>query len=617
MDRFQGRHRHIIAFFIMIGVVMLIKAAHIQLFDSYYKQKASNLTIEKKVIYPGRGLILDRNKKLLVFNEPIYEILMQYNLVNKKMDTSKFCKLLNITKDEFIQYSTKDWKDVRYSKFIPYVFLRKVSPAIYSRFQESIHEFPGFSIQAGITRGYESSIAANILGYIKEVDNNQLLSQANQYKVGDYIGAIGLEKQYETYLKGVNGTEFRLKDNLGRFVGPYKEGSVDSTAIAGKDLELSIDAELQQLGEELMANKIGSIVAIEPSSGEILAMVSAPSFDPNIMTIGKEDKQSIRALFTDPSKPLFNRAVSAKYPPGSIFKALVALIGLQEKIITPDRGYPCRGAYYIGGQARKCHRHPGIGDLPTAIAWSCNSYFFQTYREIIDHYGRPQLGLDVFNKYLHTLGLGVGLGVDLPTETRGFVPTSSYYNKKKGERWKSPWIMSNGIGQGELQLTTLQMANIGAMIANNGWFIRPHLVKGFANDPQLPLPFSTDKISMGIEPHHFLPIKEGMEQVVSRGTARSAFIADIAVCGKTGTAQNTHGKDHSVFLGFAPKNNPTIAVAVYVENAGWGADFAAPIASLIMEKWIRKSISPARQFWEKKMKEKRLINRVPASDSTR
>ncbi|MEL6864614.1 MAG: penicillin-binding transpeptidase domain-containing protein, partial [Bacteroidota bacterium] len=409
------------------------------------------------------------------------------------------------------------------------------------------------------------------------------------------------------------GTKLVLKDNLGREVGPYKGGRLDSVAISGADLISSLDIDLQSYGEELMRNKTGSIVAIEPASGEILAMISSPTYDPNLLTINRDRGAAFNALLQDSLKPFFDRSVMAKYPPGSIFKSVVALVAMQEGVLDPNRGITCNSGYYYNGTVRKCHAHPYPYNVEVAMQHSCNAYFFQVLRDLVDKNGfyNPHPGLDTFVNYLYDFGLGQPMGVDIPNEQAGNVPTSSYYDflypRNKGS-WYSPTIMSIGIGQGEIQMTTLQMANLAAIIANRGYFYVPHLLKGFKNgDFEIPEQFLERK-EVPIDKPYFDPVINGMEKVVLGGTGVVAQIPGISVCGKTGTSQNPHGKDHSVFFAFAPKENPKIAIAVYVEHGIWGATYGAPIASLMIEQYLRGEIDPSRKYLETRMLNADLVN---------
>jgi len=450
---------------------------------------------------------------------------------------------------------------------------------------------------------------------LNEVNKKQIEESEGSYEKFDYIGASGLELAYEAELRGAKGNSKVLKDNLGREVGPYQNGTQDKSAVSGADIRTTLDIELQRYGELLMQNKTGSIVAIEPSTGEVLAMVSTPSYDPNILTINRERGKAFNQLNQDSLKPFFDRSVMAQYPPGSIFKTVVGLVAMQEGLLSAKRGITCKAGYYYNGRRFGCHAHSYCYDVSKALEHSCNTYFFTVVRDIIDKDGfqNPHSGLDKFNKYLEAFGLGSPLGIDIPHEVKGNIPTSDYYDylypKNKGS-WKSPTVMSIGIGQGEIQMTTLQMANLAAIIANKGYFYKPHLIKEFlGSDIQIPEEYRTEN-RVPVDERHFYPIIDGMEQAVQKGTGRLAGIPDMAVCGKTGTSQNPHGEDHSVFFAFAPKDNPKIAIAVYVEKGGWGSNYGAPIAGLMIEQYLRDSIAPSKNWIQDRMMKANLIDKT-------
>ncbi len=601
--------------FALAALLLLGRAVQLQLVDSSYQDRAQATTIEKNLVYPSRGLVYDRNGKLMVNNRAMYDVMVTYRQLNPKMDTAKLCRLLGISDSTFHVNIEKDWRSGRFTKSIPYLFLPNISVETYGRFQESLHEFAGFNTQLRNARGYTYEAGAQMLGFIGEASEKQVEDSKGKYLKGDYIGFTGLERSYEEALKGAKGVEYILKDNVGRLVGSYKKGSLDSSAVAGKDLVSSIDIDLQKYGEELLANKSGGLVAIEPSTGEILAMISMPTFDPNTMNIDNPNRgEEYNQLLHDSHKPFFDRSVMAKYPPGSIFKTLVALIGMQEGVWEPSRYVQCNAGYYYNGKRYGCHHHPSCGSVQSAIQYSCNAYFFTAFRSIVDKFdfGRPQLGLNLFTQHLYDFGLGRTLGIDFPSESRGNVPTSEFYDriypKVKGG-WRSPTILSNGIGQGEIQLSTVQMANLAATIANRGYFYTPHLVKAYKDGAAIPDKYKTLHKTR-IDPQYYEYVIEGMYNVMTSGTGKGGNIPGIEVCGKTGTVQNTQNKnrDHSVFFGFAPKDNPKIAIAAYIELGGWGADHAVPIASLMIEKYLNGKISDARIRLEEKMKKSKLIS---------
>ncbi|MEM9991969.1 MAG: penicillin-binding transpeptidase domain-containing protein, partial [Bacteroidota bacterium] len=487
MSKFKNRALHVQVLFCAAALVLIGKAMQLQLLDDSYRAKADATAIDKLTQYPSRGSIFDRNGKLLVYNIPIYDLMVTYNRVDTNMDTLKLCRLIGISKDDFKRKLNKNWRDRRYSPSVPFIFQKQVSAETYAALQESMYQFPGFFVQLRNVRGYVYPHAAHALGYLQEVNPAQIEASNGVYGAGDYIGATGVELSYENRLRGQKGYRYVLKDNLGREVGSYQDGKLDeeNQAIAGQDLIASLDIELQRYCEQLMQNKRGAVVAIEPSSGEILSMLSSPSYNPNLLRMDQNRSKAYNALSLDKEKPFFNRATLAAYPPGSIFKTLVALIALQEKRTQPDRTIRCYNGYLYNGVVRPgCHPHATCRSVGDGIMHSCNAYFAELFRNIIDMQGfySPEPGMRVFSGYLHSFGLGRILGTDFPREGKGLVPTVEYYDniyKPKGERWVSPYIVSLGIGQGEIQMTTLQMANLACMIANRGHFYTPHLAKGF------------------------------------------------------------------------------------------------------------------------------------------
>ncbi len=600
-----------IQIFMVIGALVLVgKAFSLQLVNNAFRSRAQAIAIDKTTTYPSRGVLLDRNGKLMISNDPMYDLMVSYKLVDPNMDTTKFCDLLDIDRATFVKNLNKNWKDVRFAKSVPFVFLKKLSVPTFARLSEHLPEFPGFFPVLRNIRGYPVKAGAHLLGYISEVSPRDIERGKGVYTAGDYIGAIGLEKQYEKYLRGKKGYKYQLKDNLGRIVGSFKEGAQDVDPVSGSDLKTAIDIDLQAYAEWLMEGKVGSVVAIEPKTGEILTMVSTPTYDPNLLIITRERGKILANLLKDPQLPFFNRAIMAKYPPGSVFKTIVALIGLNEGAIHRHTSFSCHRGYVYAGHTYGCHAHSSpVSSVDRAVQISCNSYFFQTIRKIIDQYGfySPDKGLDRFVKDITKFGLGQKLGIDFPNENSGNIPTSAFYNKvypKKKGSWKSPTVMSIGIGQGEIQLTTMQIANLAAIIANRGYFYTPHLVTEISDGTPIDSLYRV-KHSVDIAPENFVPVIHGMQMAVESGTAPLARIPDMTVCGKTGTVQNTtkNGKDHSVFFAFVPKDDPKIAIAVYVENAGWGGSYAAPIASLVAEKYIRGEIIDSRKALETRMHE--------------
>ena len=620
-DMNQQRRFVVIGFFALAALVLLFRAAQLQLIDQTYQTKAAAITIDRDVIFPSRGVIYDRNQNLMVYNNAQYDLMVTYKLLDPKMDTLKFCRLLGIDTAIFRANIEKDFTSryAPFSKSVPFPFMTMITPEIYAKLQESLYEFSGFKVQLRNVRGYPQHNAGHVLGYLNEVNNKQIKDSLGIYESGDYLGITGLERYYESILRGKKGVRFILKDNLGRLVGPWKEGKLDTSAMQGKDLISSIDMKLQALGEYMMAGKSGAIIAIEPKTGEILAMVTSPTFDPQNLTVGKQRSAFMNALTTDSLRPLFNRAVSAKYPPGSTFKPMLAAIALQMGIWDRNNGVVCNGGYYYNGRRLLAcdpdHHHPYPGDLATAIQYSCNAYFATIYRNIVDQYGFKNAGqgLDSLNVYMDRFGMGRRLDIDYPSEKSGNIPTSKYYDKvyKRDGFWYSTAIISYGIGQGENQLTTIQMANLAAIISNRGWYIAPHLIKGYKDstnqaDYKVLDPKFTIKHSTGVDAKHFEYIITGMRRVIETGTGSNARVPGVDICGKTGTSQNPHGEDNSVFIGLAPAEDPKIAVAVYVENGKWGNDFAAPMTGLMIELFLKGEIPAGRKPIIEKMHKAKL-----------
>ncbi len=615
MNQFSNRFTVIYGFIILCALGLVLQAARIQVFGSKFKNSASKYAIDKQTQYPSRGLIYDRNGQLLVYNIPVYDLKVTYNKVPKEIDTTLFCKLLNIRKDSFSILITKDWRSAQFSKSVPFTFYSKISPERFAKFQEHLHLFPGFYPVLRYIRSYPHQNAAHALGYLGEV-NQKVIDNNTGYSSGDFMGVSGLEKTYENKLKGQKGYNYLLKDNLGREVGAYSEGGLDSVAQSGLDLITGLDLELQKYGESLMNGKRGSVVAIEPSSGEILSIISAPSYDPNLLALNQNRGSSFKRLFQDSiNRPFLDRSVMAKYPPGSIFKPIFSLIALQDEITYASRTIYCDGEYTVNkkrGFSQGCHGHPTPYNISIALEHSCNSYYYQLLREYVEQYGysQPGKGLDRLKSRLADFGLGIPLGIDSYLENKGNVPGSKYFdrlyaNVRSG--WRSTYILSLGIGQGELQLTTVQMANLAAIIANRGHYFIPHLVKSYsASDSLIAKKYNTPNY-VNVDSVHFKPVIKGMYDVIRSGTAQMAYVPGLDICGKTGTSQNPHGEDHSVFFAFAPKENPKIAIAVYVENAGFGGTIAAPIASLMIEKYLNREIGLSSKWKEDFIYSKNLI----------
>jgi penicillin-binding protein 2 len=576
------RQRTLLIIFITVAFIYLCRLFYLQIIDDSYFLSAQNNVLQEQTIYPARGLIYDRNGELLVYNDAIYDLSVMPEQI-KNLDTLAFCEVLGITKEDFIKKFDKMKKQKGYAPWKPAVFERQITIPTYAAFQEKLYDFQGFFVEVRTDRKYQHNNAAHVMGYIGEVTDRDIEKSEGYYRMGDFIGISGVERTYEKELGGKKGTRYVLVDSKSRSQGRYKNGEFDTAAVAGQNINLSIDYKLQELGELLMLNKTGSIVAIEPQTGEILSLVSSPAYNPNLL-IGRDRGNKYMELLRDPMKPLFNRPLSAPYPPGSIFKILMALTGQQEKVLNPATTYGCHHGYMFVG----CHPHGSPLPLRPAIAVSCNAYFCQVYRSIVNNprYPHAEDAYNSFHKHISSFGLGKKLGVDLYGEGNGFLPPSTYYDKIYGRyRWQATTTISLGIGQGELGITPIQMANATAAVANRGYYITPHIVKRIGGKVN-PNPQFNKKNWTTIDTNYFSVVIEGMQDVVEHGTAYIARIPGIQIAGKTGTAQNPHGKDHSVFFAFAPVDNPKIAIAVVVENAGFGATWAAPIASLMIEQYL-------------------------------
>jgi len=583
---------------VIIVFIYILRLFDLQIMTDDYKKNADSNAFLNKIQYPSRGAIYDRNGKLLVFNQPAYDITFVPREVTQ-LDTADFCRALNITREQFDK-RMKDvknrWMNPGYSKYTHQTFMTQLSSEECGVFQEKLFKFPGFYIQRRTIRQYTYNSAGHVLGDIGEVSKRDI-EKDDYYIRGDYIGKQGIERSYETYLRGEKGVEVLLRDAHGRIQGHYMDGQLDRPSIPGKNLTLGIDIDLQMLGERLLQHKIGAIVAIEPSTGEILCMVSAPSFDPHIL-IGRQRGKNHRLLQLDKRKPLLNRAIMGAYPPGSTFKTTQGLTFLQEGIIHEETTlYPCSHGFSYGSLHVGCHGHASPLSLVPAIATSCNSYFcWGLFRMIGDRkYGSPQKALTVWKDYMVSQGFGYKLGTDLPGEIRGFIPNASTYDKVYRGSWNGLTIISIAIGQGEILATPLQIANLGATIANRGYFITPHVVKEI-QDNELDSLYRTRRYT-SIDRKYYEDIVEGMRAAVTGSTGSATcrmvgtILPGVEACGKTGTAQN-RGKDHSVFMGFAPMDNPKIAIAVYVENGGFGATFGVPIGAMMMDQYLHGKLSP-------------------------
>ena len=583
----------------LIGFIYIGRLFQLQIIRGANPNPIQSSAIKIEYDYPERGYVYDRNNKLLVANQLSYDVMVIPKDV-KTLDTLEFCKLLKIDKKSF---KKRYKKATKFARWLPSVFLKQLAKEDFAYLQEKLPKYKGFYIQKRIIRNYPIKSGANVLGFIAEV-NEKKAKRSNYYEQGELIGKLGIEKQYETILRGVKGRKFFKRNHLNKITGSYKNGLYDTLAVTGKDLTLTIDSELQAYGELLMSGKRGGIVALEPKTGEILALITAPSYDPNLLVGRKRSPNSVKLFNDNINIPTFDRALQAMYPPGSPFKIINGLIGLQEEVIDKDFGVFCHHGYKYGrakSQLMACHC--GITGRPirlkTAIAKSCNSYFATTYKKIIDKSGNSKVGMQKWNKHVKSFGLGNYLGYDLPAGRRGAVPDSSFYNKWYKNRWSSSYTISNAIGQGEILTTPIQLANMTAAIANKGYFHTPHIVKKI-NNKTIPDTTYTVKRHTTIDPKHFPIAIEAMHEVFTKGTARGSQIKGIEICGKTGTSENkikivdgkkVQAKDHSIFIAFAPKDNPKIAIAIFVENGGYGSSIAAPITSLLIEKYLNGKIS--------------------------
>ena len=577
---------------VCIVVVYLVRLFTLQLMSDDFKRNADSNAFLKRIQFPARGAMRDRTGKLLVYNQPAYDIMVVMSEMGC-VDTLDLCQSLGITRETF-DHRMEEIKDRNrnpgYSSYTQQLFMNQLSAEEFSTFQEKLFRFPGFYVQKRSIRQYAYPNAAHVLGDVGEVGPADIEAD-DYYQSGDYIGKLGVERSYERQLRGEKGVEILLRDARGRIKGNYQNGKFDRDPVPGKNLTLSIDLELQQLGERLMQGKLGSIVAIEPSTGEVLCMVSAPNYDPRIM-VGRQRGRNNRMLTLDPLKPLLNRAIMGTYPPGSTFKTSQALTFLEEGIITPQTTYPCSGGFRFGHLKVGCHGHASPIPLIPTIATSCNGYFCWGLYYMLGNrkkYETVQEAMTTWKDYMVSMGFGYPLGIDLPGEKRGLIPNADYYDKHLGKSWNGLSVISIAIGQGEVTLTPLQIANLGATIANRGYYITPHVVKEVQGEPLDTL--YTKRHYTRVSRQNYETVVAGMRQAVLGGTCRAANNGWYEVCGKTGTAQN-RGHDHSVFMGFAPKDDPKIAVAVYVENGGWGATYGVPFGALIMEKYINGKLSP-------------------------
>ena len=591
---------------VLIVTIYIIRLFTLQLMSDDYKKNADSNAFLKKIDYPSRGIITARNGELMVYNQPAYDIMVVINEAKHHLDTVELCQTLDITREDFDarMASIKDRsKNPGYSPFTQQVFMNQLSDEEFSMFQEKIYRFPGFYVQKRSIRQYEYPYAAHVLGDVAEVSQGEI-EEDDYYQPGDYIGKLGVERSYEKYLRGEKGVQILLRDAHGRIQGSYRHGELDHSPVPGKNLTLGIDLQLQALGERLLEGKIGSVVALEPKTGEVLCMVSSPSYDPRIM-VGRKRAKSQRELGLDAWKPLLNRSIMGQYPPGSTFKTTQGLTFLTEGIITNQTAYPCYHGFVFKGLRVGCHGHGSPLPLVPAISTSCNGYFCWGLYHMINNkekYGTVQVAMDKWRDYMVSMGFGYQLGVDLPGEKRGLIPNAQFYDKAY-KTWNGLSIISISIGQGEVNATPLQIANLGATIANRGWFITPHVVKAIEGE-QLDSLYTQRRHTMASREAYDYVV-QGMRSAALGGTCKALAHYDFMPCGKTGTAQN-RGHDHSVFMGFAPMDDPKIAVAVYVENGGWGATYGVPIGGLIMEQYLKGELSEASERRATEIQNKRI-----------
>ncbi len=606
------RRNKILAGLTIAASILIVRLFIIQIVDDSYKTDASNNSMVHAVIYPTRGIIYDRNGRILVGNKVAYDMLVTPKEV-EEFDTLELASILEVTPDFIREKMNGYYRDRRKIGYRSVVMLSHLPPEIFMKFAEVSYKFPGFRGQARNIRDYPYDAGGNLLGYISEVSADDIKRHPDIYKPGDYIGKTGIEATCEDYLRGEKGYNIYLRNSRNRIETRYKDGEMDKEAIPGNDIVTTIDAELQHYGQELMRNKVGSLVAIEPSTGEILTLVSSPGINVDMLAdIGKHYGE----IASDPYKPMFNRAVQSSYPPGSVFKLVNGLIGLQEGLVTPDTEYPCRMGYHFGRSKLGCHAHRSPINLEESIMMSCNAYYCYVFRDILESgkHGSVAESMDVWNRYVQSFGFGRKLGSDFPAELGGFIPDSRYYDSVYGKgAWKATTVISLSIGQGEIGCTPLHLANLCATMANRGFYYIPHIIRG------------TDKVHIDpkyyerqytmVDTSHFPVMVEGMYRAVnsgygSGGTATIAAVKGLDICGKTGTAQNPRGDDNSVFICFAPKDNPKIAVAAYVEHGSFGARWAAPIASLLVEKYLAGEIGDDRKALETRVLEGNLMDKV-------
>lgn len=608
MNQLNGRRNGVYMFFGLLLFILLLKLFQLQVLQNNYDTESKSVAVVEEEVFPSRGLIYDRNKNLIVYNAPVYDI--YFSLSDLEMeDTAAIAEFLQIDHSIIENKITEAREKKFYRK--PYPLLKRLSEKDYAVLQEDLYRFPALSVKISTERRYRYPNAAMVLGYMGEVNSAEIEHSEGYYSLGENIGKTGIEHSFEDSLKGIKGKKYLLRDKNNVIQGPFKSGEYDVSAEPGKDLITTIDIDLQQYAEQLMNGKVGSVVALEPSSGEILTMVSSPTYDPNWLT-GRQRNSYFKALLVDSLKPMFNRAVSAEYPPGSTFKPLASLIGLQVGAVTENFTYPCGGGYNRNRGKPGCHAHSKLTGVQDAIKQSCNAYYAENLRLTLtaDRYANIDEALNDWRNYLTFFGYTKKFDIGIGGVKSGFFPTAEYYDKvhqseihdSKHWHWGPMTVISLSIGQGETLATTLQMAQSTAVIANRGTSVDPHLVKSFSENQ-----VETNTVQAPIDQEHFENVVEGMYLTFEEGTARGSRIDSLQACGKTGTAENPHGDDHSLFIAFAPKDNPEIAIAVIIENGGYGSTYAAPIASLLMEKYIKDSIPENRKWMEKRMLEANLV----------
>lgn len=605
MNSFSKRKIIVILIVLLVGFVFLFRLFSLQVIDTKYKNIATRNVLREVINYPSRGLIYDRNNQLIVYNQAAYDLMATPREIGE-FDTLQLCSYLGIS-PEYLHRELEKAKI--YSRYKPSIIVRQISPESYAYLQEKLYNFPGFYFQIRTLRKYAYNVASHVLGYVGEVDK-KVLNSDTYYSLGDYYGVTGIENIYEEQLRGQKGVSYFLVDVHNRIKGSYNDGKIDVAPVKGKDISLTLDIQLQQYGELLMNNKAGSIVAIEPSSGEILALVSSPSYKPAEM-VGRNRSEAYPRLAADTLLPLFNRAVSAQYPPGSTFKMLNALIALQEQVISPRTQFRCNHGYHVGSFSQGCHHNQNF-TLTGSIAQSCNAYYAHTFRAILEasHFENVKQGYEAWRKHVVSFGFSAKICPEFSEELKGFIPDSEYYQKRvfPYSKWRALPLISLAIGQGEIETTPIQMANYAATISNKGYYYTPHLVKNIENE-ELNAHY-VSKHYTSIDSSYFNLIFDGMEQVMEyehKGTASASYVPGIAICGKTGTAENPHGPDHSTFIAFAPRHNPQIAIAVYVENGKWGSTYAAPISTLMIEMYLNGKIQESRKHIEKRMIDANLL----------